>query len=46
MTKINHERPKIIPNEINNKHTEEQKLQEQKLQEQKEAVDEIIIENK
>jgi TolA-binding protein len=32
--------------EINNKHTEEQKLQEQKLQEQKEAVDEIIIENK
>lgn len=30
--------------EINNKHTEEQKLQEQKLQEQKEAVDEITIE--
>lgn len=33
-------------NEINNKHSEEQKLQEQKLQEQKEAVDEVIIENK
>lgn len=32
--------------QINNKHSQEQKLQEQKLQEQKEAIDEIIIENK